>query len=239
MAKAKDIVCAIIGVVHMIDGNRHSVATKADVIVDPCQVARIVVDIASTGSARRCRGVIPIAFNAIAVLEIDIHLGANRCFVYIVVNGIKLLPEVCCTIFDAVRCFQHNAGIAILIFVVIPILNDVGDFPGIASRSAHLAVVFNDGIIRGLVCPCDGLRIPVSRHLMCFDGQQADRAAETVQGKFGVYDNIRGCELRNIYIPQKTAHLTVGRIVTAIHCSMIIVFIIILRNELVFNILPI
>ena len=61
------ICCTIMGIVHMADGNRHSIAIKANIIMNPHQITRSVIYIACAGTTCSTGGVIPIAFQTVTV----------------------------------------------------------------------------------------------------------------------------------------------------------------------------
>ena len=67
VAHTEIIIGLIVGVIHVIDSHRHTIAGEPQTVVDPDKVSRIVIDIACTCCAGTVGGVIPDVFQTAVV----------------------------------------------------------------------------------------------------------------------------------------------------------------------------
>ena len=75
----------------MADTYRHTVAVKSHILPDPGKGTGIVIDIATSGTAIGNGGIIPVAFQSVAVAEGDLYI---RTVGIAIVGGIELFPAV-------------------------------------------------------------------------------------------------------------------------------------------------
>ena len=109
------------------NGNRHPVASKAQVAAGPDQVSGIVVHITGACPPGRGGGIIPVVFQAVVVAELNQQGWIVKAIA--IVGGTERADCVIGHFFKSVGCFEKDA----CIFSLIPAPHNVCNLPDMVT----------------------------------------------------------------------------------------------------------
>lgn len=192
------------------NGNRHPVASKAQVAAGPDQVSGIVVHITGACPPGRGGGIIPVVFQAVVVAELNQQGWIVKAIA--IVGGTERADCVIGHFFKSVGCFEKDA----CIFSLIPAPHNVCNLPDMVAFASGNDIVFHGGVERRGIAPAQLHVVPGAVDLVSLHHHIRSSSNRLIHGNERLDDYIRRGQGGQFFVLQEGAVDSIVAVTTVV-----------------------